>query len=290
MAYRRFAKKNGYRRKGRKTAGRAVVKRAVRKARTKIFNKRVLRAVSRTAETKVVNWRVPTVNVNPPTQGSFANTVYVISPSNATYGGIPAVAINQGTGQGERVGNKISPVSFMFKGVVRPYTAYDAAVNANPGPMYVVLWVVSLQKHLTDDLPTLESVIDNSFYQTGNTSTGITGQLIDLTQSVNTQHITVHKRKVMKIGYGNYISAFAVNSANNVAQQFNNNDFSLSRMFAMRLKMQKTLMFNDATANPVNMRRWWFFAVPYRVDGNVFANGSTPLVLDFSVDMKFKDL
>lgn len=267
-----------------------MVKRAVRKARAAVFNKRVLRAVSRKAETKVVNWRVPSVAVYPPTGAFFANAVYCISPSNATYGGLPALAISQGTGQGERVGNKISPTSFTFKGVVRPWTNYDTNINPNPGPMYVVLWVVSLAKHLTDDLLTLESVVDNSFYQTGNTSTGITGQLIDLTQSVNTQHITVHKRKVLKIGFGNYTSGNGLGMPNNSAQQYNNNDFSLSRMFASRMKFPKMLMFNDGTNNPSNIRRWWFFAVPYRVDGGLWPNSATPLVIDFSVDMRFKDM
>lgn len=271
----------------------APIKRAVRKAKTRMFNKRVLRAVSRATETKVVSWRQSQVGIPALTSSTAEQTIFLISPG--TNGSLPTYQINQGTGQGERVGNKIAPTYVTVKGVIRPNPLFEVTANYNPCPMYVVLWVVSLTKSQHDDLLTLESVIANSFFQNGNTSLGMTGQLIDLTQTVNTTHITVHNKRVMKLGMADYSSAFAANSANNNAQRFANNDFNMSKMFSMRLKFPKTMQWNDASPAPTNMRRWWMFAVPYRVDGQVFATsggnatGPIPLILDFGLDFRFKD-
>lgn len=271
----------------------APIKRAVRKAKTSLFNKRVLRAVSRSTETKVVSWRQTQVGIPALTSSTAEQTIFLISPG--TNNALPAYQINQGTAQGERVGNKIAPTYVRVKGVIRPNPLYNDTANYNPCPMYVVLWVVSLAKSLGDDLNVLEAVISNSFFQDGNKSLGMTGQLIDLTQTVNSAHITVHNKRVMKLGAADYVSAFGAGLANNNAQRFANNDFNLSKMFSLRLKFPKTVTWNDGGTTPTSMRRWWMFAVPYRVDGQIFgtstgnATGPVPLFMDFGLDFRFKD-
>lgn len=272
----------------------APIKRAVRKAKAKMFNKRVLRAVTRASETKVVSWRQQDVGIHALTSASAEQSIFCVSP--AVINSFPTYTINQGTAQGERVGNKISPTRVTLKGVIRPQPVYNATDNYNPGPMYVVMWIVSIAKSRPDDLTELEAIMTNSFFQNGNTSTGLTGQLIDLTQTVNTSVITVHAKRMMKLGYAQYVSGFGTASANNNAQQYANNDFNLSKMFSMTLKMPKTVTFNDGTGTPSSMRKWWMIVVPYRVDGQIFgtslgsATGPVPLKMDFAIDFKFKDM
>jgi len=293
-----FRKRRGYGKKrvARKKGRKGVVRRAVGRARKSVFRKRVLRVVASTAESKVVNWRMPSTYVAAPASTEFGNSIYCLSPSNYTYGGITALSIVQGTGQGDRIGNKINPTTVTFKGVIRPNPVFNTISNYNPGPMYVVVWVVSLAKHLDDTPAILESVTENSFYQAGNVSTGMSGLLVDLTQTVNTAHITVHKRRVFKIGYSSYPSGSGVGAPNNANEEYNNNDFSLAKMFSMRLKFPKSITYNDGTTNPSSMRRWYYFAVPYRADGQYFVtntsqvSGPTPLIVDFAVEMKFKDM
>lgn len=284
---RRYAKRKSYRRR---------TGRRMRKTRKGVFRRRVMRVLNRSAETKTVQFDLVQQSIFPVTSVDFDVSVTVISPSNEVKGVNQLLLIEQGTGQGNRVGNKISTVSASIKGVIRPQLNFDNTINYNPCPMYVVIWVVSLAKHLTDSTATLEGVCSNSFFQDGSVSSGFQGTLVDLTRTVNRQHVTVHAKRVHKLGYAEYASAFAQNASNGMAQRFMNNDFPLSKLFSIKLRFQRNVIFNDNTANPSNMRRWYFFMVPYRVDGSAWTtsagqlNGPVPLICDYAVDYKFKDI
>lgn len=284
---RRYGKRKSFRRRPR---------RRMRKTRKSGFRRRVMRVLNRSAETKTTQFDLVQQNIYPITSVDFDVSVTVISPSNELKGVNQLLLIEQGTGQGNRVGNKISTVSASIKGVIRPQLNFETTINYNPCPMYVVIWVVSLAKHLTDSTATLEGVCSNSFFQDGSVSSGFQGTLIDLTRTVNRQHVTVHAKRVHKLGYAEYPSSFAAGSPNNIAQRFMNNDFPLSKMFSIKLRFQRNVIFNDNTANPSNMRRWYFFMVPYRIDGGAWTtnvgnlNGPVPLICDFAVDYKFKDI
>lgn len=284
---RRYAKRKSFRRRP---------YRRMRKTRKGVFRRRVMRVLNRSAETKNANFDLVQQNIYPVTSVDFDASVTVISPSNELKGTNQLLLIDQGTGQGNRVGNKISTVSATLRGVIRPQLNFEATTNYNPCPMYVVIWVVSLAKHLTDSTATLDVVCANSFFQDGSVSSGFQGTLVDLTRTVNRQHVTVHAKRVHKLGYSEYVSSFAANNSNNAAQRFMNNDFPLSKIFSIKLRFQRNLIFNDNSPNPSNMRRWYFFMVPYRVDGNAWLtsagqpNGPVPLICDYAVDYKFKDI
>lgn len=284
---RRYAKRKSYRRR----RGRRV-----RKGRGRFFNRRVLRVLNRSAETKTVQFDLVNQQVYPATSTNFPDGFTIISPSNEIKGGNNLLLIEQGTGQGNRVGNKISTVSATLRGVIRPNILWEAVGNYNPCPMYVVIWVVSLAKHLTDSMSSLDTVCENSFFQDGNVSSGFQGTLVDLTRTVNRQHVRVHTKRVYKLGFSEYQSSFGINGQNNGAQRFMNNDFPLSKIFSIKLRFQRNVTFNDGTTNPTNMRRQYFFMIPYRVDGDVWKtnsgqlNGPVPLHVDFAVDYKFKDI
>lgn len=256
----------------------------------KTLTKTIKNVINSKTESKFSDYTLQDVPMPILSAPGFDNYIFPVCPTNLNYAGVPLLNINQGTAQGERVGNKIEISKTILRGVLRPNIFYDATKNPNPCPLYACLYIVSLKKHLNDDISTLGSIIDNSFFQTGNTSSGLSGNLIDLTRAINTDHICLHKRKVFKLGAGNYVSAYGAGSANNLYQQYNNNDASIIRTFKISLKMPKSITFNDGAANPTNLRRRYLFIVPYRIDGTAYPNGAVPFYMDFSVEIKYKDL
>lgn len=277
------------------TTKKPTVKRMVKKASTAVFNQRVKRVLYRQAETKVINYSIlgkPVLNVaSIDHDASILNLV----PSTA---GLPDTmyTISQLDLQSGREGNMIQPTSISLSGVVRINNAYDATVNYNPCPVRVCMWIFTLKKHLHDVIGTVSSVVDNSFFQNGATSIGFTGTTVDLTRFPNAQQITLIKKRVFNLGNAQYVSAFAVNSANNLTQQYANNDANQSQMFRINLKPPKKLLYNDGTDTPVNARRMWLMFTTHRVDGGISATstgsftGPIPAYVDLSAEFKYKDI
>lgn len=288
MAFKRYGKKRVAPLKRRGAKG---FKKVVRRYKKRVFKNRVIRALASVAETKILDFKISDASITGPKSSDFQSNMFCLSPTDAT----PGLKIDQGTGQGQRVGNKITVKSVSFTGVVRPLPQFDNTFNYNPCPMYLVLWVVSLRSHLPDTKAQLETTVLNTFFQDGNSSIGVQGNLQDLTRKVNTSVINVHKRRVFKLGYATYPSGFSPGNAANIYQAFNNNDFQLSSMFRMNLKMPKTLTYNDGTLNP-SCRRWWMFCIPYRCDNADYLSnigtttGPTPAKIDFGIEMKYTDM
>lgn len=277
------------------TTKKPTVKRMLKKASNAAFNKRVKRVLYGEAETKVINYSVlgkPVVNVASidhdasilnliPSASGLTDTMYTISQLDLQSG---------------REGNMIQPTSISLSGVIRINNAFDLNTNYNPCPVRVCMWIFTLKKHLHDVIGTVSSVIDNTFFQNGATSIGFTGTTVDLTRSINAQQLTLIKKRVFTLGNAQYISGFGTNSANNVSQQFANNDANQSQMFRINLKPPKKLLYNDGTDTPVNARRMWLMFTTHRVDGAVSATsggsftGPIPAFVDLSAEFKYKDI
>ena len=91
---------------------RKYIKKAVYQAK-RVFAKRVRSVVTKLAETKVANYiNAGSFNLTGWKSNDFQSTIKILTPCNAT-GGL--VAIGQGTGQGNRIGNKIQMVKCIMK-------------------------------------------------------------------------------------------------------------------------------------------------------------------------------
>lgn len=127
---RRYAKRKSYRRRTGKQ---------IRKTHKSVFRRRVMHVLNRSAETKTVQFDLIQQSIYPVTSIDFDAAVTVISPSNEVKSINQLLLIEQETGQGNHVGNKISTVSASIKGVIRPQLNFDNTINYNPCPMYVVI-------------------------------------------------------------------------------------------------------------------------------------------------------
>lgn len=271
-----------------------TIKKAVRKARNRNFAGKVRAVIGRMAETKVANYAIQNKNIINVNSSAFQGTIVVLGSGS---GGQYPMEISQGTGQANRIGNKITTQRLMIRGDVRLNTYFNNTTNYNPVPGYVTMWVVKLKPFLDDDVTTLKTVIDGSFFQAGNGAVGMTGQLQDLYRMPNAQQITVLKRRVWKIGTSSMPGGGASGSGDQSNQYWNNNDFRLSHLFKQDLTkcVPKILNFQDTNNNNVDRKSYLFFSF-IRVDGaipqtNLGAySGAVPAYLDYEIDYTFKDL
>lgn len=298
MAYKRRTyrkKKTTYR----KRAG--PIKRAIKKASKQMFARKVKNVVSRMAESKVVNYDALTRAVVSTASVDMDTSIKNLIPDDQL-AGRTMITVGQDVDQGDRVGNKIRPVSAILRGCVRINTLYEQTTNYNPCPVRVTMWICKLQKTLQDDVTTFMGVVRNSFFQSGSVSVGFTGQLFDLTKSVNRDQIILVKRRSWLLGASEVVSAFAVNNANNATQRFMNNDASMSKMFKINLTKHypKMIRFNDGTDIASNCRKMYLMFTAHRVDGNIptsgptgvppnSVNGPVPAYVDLGFEMKYKD-
>lgn len=202
----------------------------------------VARALNRHSENKsvapITNTGFPVVPMNLGTTGSILNLHNVWTTS-------------QGSGEADRIGNHITPKSWMLRGFV-----YS---NSGGIPCYVKMWVLKLKSGF--EAPTTF----NDFFDLGNANTNPTGQLLDITRPVNTERYTIYTSRIIKVG-GASTGAFIAN-----------NDFKLSVPISINLlKYQKhVLKYNDnSSSSPLNSGLYLAFNIA-PVDGSVYGAGST---------------
>lgn len=290
-----YKKKYGIRKRSSVAPARKYVKKAVYKAKKRVFARKVKTVVNKMAETKVVNTVYTSKAVyNVLNSANFQGSILIVGPGASS----PSMfQIAQGVGQGGRIGNKITTVKCMVRGDVRINTYTTNTNNYNPVPGYVTLWIVKLKPFLDDDVATLKAVIDGSFFQSGSGSVAMSGTLADLYRQVNTQQITVLKRRTWKIGTS-YVPGGAGGTNGDLSNQYwANNDFKQTSMFRMDITkcLPKTLLFNDTNDNFVNRHSYMFFtfvrtdnAIPSSSTG--VYSGIVPAYCDIEIDYMYKDM
>lgn len=300
MRYGKYSKYRTKRRSGASRTGtnKKVVKKAVRTARNRVFNRRVKAVIDRVSETKCLNYSIQNKQLFNVASADWLSSVVNLLPE-ATGGTTWQYSCNQGSGESDRVGNEIRPISLILTGVLRANLAFDNTGNYNPCPLRVTMWLVRIKKHLTDSSTNLEQIVDNTFFQAGNTSSGMFGTTLDLTRTPNNDQIEVQMKKTFLLGASDYVSGFAVNSGNNVSQRYADNGTTISRMFRINLSkyLPKKLMFNDGSnTTPVNARKMWLMITTQRVDGSISQTslgnytGPVPAFIDYGLDFKYKDV
>ena len=300
MKYGKYSKYRTKRRSG--VSGRRAVKKVAKKGASKAlranFSRRVRAVVNRLSETKCLNYSIQNKQLFNVASADWLSSVVNLLPE-ATGGSTWQYSCNQGTGESDRIGNEIRPTSLMLTGVLRANLAFDNTGNYNPCPLRVTMWIVRIKKHLTDSSTNLEQIVDNTFFQAGNTSSGMFGTTLDLTRTPNPDQITVVMKKTFYLGASDYVSGFAVNSGNNVSQRYADNGTTISRMFRINLTkyLPKKLTFNDGgNTTPVNARKMWFMITTQRIDGSISQTslgnytGPVPAFIDYGLEMKCKDV
>lgn len=167
--------------------------------------------------------------------------------------GLPG--ITQGTGQDQRIGNKVEFV----KGTLRlmlSCNGYNATSNPNPQPTIVKIYVgYDKTKSRGEPDPSLPQ-----FYQNNNSAVPPSTTTLDTFRKVNTDRYVICYQRTCKLGFQETTQPPSTNYSN-----FGNNDFKFTQTvnidFTKRMiKLQK---FNDNIATPTSRGLWcWIMPVP----------------------------
>jgi len=171
------------------------------------IEQRVARAISRGTETKQVAW----YNGPTPSNGTYAQANYILQnpqiASNTTdiLRLIPYVV--QGTGDNQRIGERISPKSLIVQGTVMMNIANTPRVAGNIGvttDIYVVMYVLQhvTLKSYTSLAPTSGGNDFTQLLRDGEgTTKGFTGHVWDAQMPVEDAYYRLLKKKKFRLRY-----------------------------------------------------------------------------------------
>jgi len=239
------------------------------------FSKKVKSVISRMAENKVANFR-GSINMQAATATSWITTLIPCTPYTSY------LAIDQGVGQGQRIGNSIRLKKLKLSGVLRPLP-YNLTTNTDPVPLFIKLMFMTRK----DSTTTVNTNV-NDLLQYGSSSESPGYQLVNLTRPVNTDDWTVHTVRTFKLGY----SAYAGTSVDVAAQSFTNNDFKLNHFVNIDLTKYcpKIIKFDDNSFLP-NSRNLVMYPFVYRADSSQpTTTAEIPAIFDLNLDMQFEDM
>lgn len=268
VAYR----KRSYRKKS-STKRRVYKRKSAPKA---TFAKRVKTVISRMAENKTQNFRAG-MNLYHYTAPNWGLSVVPCTPDTLF------LSIQQGVGQGDRIGNSIKVKSLKLTGVVRPLP-YSATTNPEPSPLYLKLFFLTRKDNPANIFPNL-----GDLFQYGNSaeSPGNSTLLQNMNRQINTDSWMVHTTRTFKLGYANYGGT----GGSLDSQLHANNDFKLNHFINVDLTKYcvKTLKFNDNTTDP-NTRNIVMYPVIYTANGANLANNSITARMEYALDIVYEDM
>jgi len=254
--------------------------RRARKARVPVraVRRAVRQAVAANVETKVRS----VANLGQTLRSSISN---VFDTQNIISLGcqVGAIEINQGAGQGQRIGNKITIKKLVFKGTIVPY-GYNATTNTFCIPLQIKMFIF-YDREDPNALPTPQ--LQANFLDFNNSVQALHNDLVDLWAPVNAERYRVLKTKTFKLGFAsNDLAVLGTNGPNNWA----NNEFKLNCNFSMDITkyMVKKQSFVDNTANASNRQLYAMFVL-CNSNGSPLADNQQPCGLQYQLTCWYKD-
>lgn len=184
--------------------------------------------------------------------------------------------ITQGTGEGQRIGNKVQIKDLTIKGWLSVGSTFYASVVAT-GPVIVKMFIGRLKQALTNpDVSTLYSRL----YQAGNTSSSPQNNYFDVLRIINKDLFSVYNTRTYKLGV----------SGNMAASTVANNDFKVLCPFSFNMnKHYNNITFDDTVATPTNQAMYiWFVCV--NADGTITNVGVPPLInCCYDMEVRYQD-
>lgn len=254
----------------------AKKRRVVKKKRLGQSMKKAVKAILyRALETKDKQLAVSSYPIkNASAAAAWDSTIIPMSPFAAH------IQIDQGTGNGGRVGNKIETKRLTFKGSLTT-TGYDVTTNPNPQPLVIKMWFF----YQKDDNAQITSPRLDMF-DNGNASIAMSGLLGDTWRSYNTEKYAFVASREFKLGFADY-SGTGVAVGN---QSFANNDFKLYQKFSIDLTKHcpKHVTFNDTNASPTSRVLLMAVEAVYASNGLIAAT-TVPAVISYEIAYSYKD-
>lgn len=194
------------------------------------------------------------------------------------------VSISQGTGDGQRIGNRIMVKSAKLRVKMDP-AAYNATYNPTPTPMFVKCWIFKMKQNNT--LSDVQTLINSNFKDSNNSSVGLAGTDADYMLADNNSEVTVLWTKMYKIGYANNQGSGSVNTEEYKA----NNDFKVAEYFEKDITryLSKHYDFNDSGTTPFTQPVTWFLVEAISATGTYTDMGERPGQIGVSVELNYTD-
>lgn len=255
-------------RRNRKTA---LKKAPVRKMVKKVMKKRA--PVSLSIKSYVQKALGKAIENKVPAPLSSTDALLVPITNTVSWGTLIPLAnvfnVTQGVGQGQRVGDKIRPKRWNFRGFIHN--------NGSASIPYVVkMFIFKLKLTYEDPTgPAYSGPVD--FYQNGSTSQGPVNNYQDIMRTVNTDKYQIYTTRTFKVG------AAGVGGGNN--------DFKAVCPFNINLLKYQDhrLTYNDSVTNtPQNAGLYACFAIA-NFDGTSGVPGTNAPQLSYDVNAEYED-
>lgn len=237
------------------------------------LNKAVMKLINKTREVKHASYSSAS-NLNAYTGTGWSSVgVVALSP----YTGF--ISIVQGTGQGDRIGNKIEIVSAKMTFQFAP-NPYNATTNPSPEPQNILGWVVNVKQS------TAQPTSLATFFQAGDSVAAAQGTILDATRPINTDQYQLYRRFQKKVGW-------AVNTGTGSAAGYAylaNNDHNLSERVSMDVTkyLPKIVDYNDTTSTPTSKAIWLFMETVNSI-GSAQPAATLPTALQYTIEISFRD-
>lgn len=196
--------------------------------------------------------------------------------------GVGLLTIPQGTGQGDRIGNKIRVMKAMLRFTLNA-NPYDLNANPLPTPAEVCIWIGYLKS-----VPTVapSSATLSNFFQSGSFVSGFAGDIRDLIKPINKDFFTVKKVLRFKIG-----TSMSDGTGSQVSRQYlANNDykFNVCRNVDITSIYPASLRYADTSTGAQNAGLFmWMQSMS--ADGTATTINVTPTRINWTIDLTYED-
>ncbi|MBC6626281.1 hypothetical protein [Pseudomonas sp.] len=259
---------------------RTIVRKALRSANRKVFNRKVRSVITTMAEKHEARFGYMKTDVagigyyNSVSWG-VDDGLFVISPLQSR------LAIVQGDAQNSRQGNRIRTQSSWLNGVltVQPY---NAAYNPNPRPIDCLVYIYKVRGGGNSVQSTLAG-----FYQNNATTTAPQTSLYDTVFPINTDTYQVVWRRMFKLG----AAANPGTGIDNNNQRWESNDYKRTCRFRVNLTKfyDKVWRYDDNTPTPTN-NILYLAILPINSDNTIPASGNGLRPVGFVMNQTFRYL
>lgn len=205
-------------------------------------------------------------------------TTYAATPTAISL--LPA--LSSGSSRHTRVGNRVKLVRGFISGRIN-LAPYNSVQNINGCPIAVKMWLMSSKAY--NEIGAFSGTpAASAFFKSDTSPAGMSGSVLDLTQSVDDENFKVYAQKTIVLGTSSATNNFPSTSVD----AYTNNAFSAPFYFNWS-KIVKFLKYNDTASSsiPTNRNLWLVFQA-VSLDGRSVT--LTPAEMHYTIENHYEDL
>lgn len=217
----------------------------------------------------------------------FYLNCYPLSPNGF------GVSLSQGTGQSDRIGNKVNTKRVMLRAFLTP-APYDVTINPIPQPIVVTMWIFRTKDrpNVCPNSSAVGALYTTEFFENNNSQQGFQGTLADLMFTTNRTKITLLKKKEFKLGFSEYwgTNDAPLDPVKNAFQLFANNDFKMCHRIKMDVTkyVKKSFTYNDTSTTPSEAGTWLLWT--WHCGSGELSDAYRPAAVSQYLDYSFTDM